>query len=61
MERGIRILAIMTAIVLVLALTLVALGIMTWRLFWVIAIAAAIIAYYVIPAMKKKKTSGEEF
>lgn len=54
MENGIKILAAVVAIVLVVSLTMTALGAMTWRLFWIVAIAAAIMAYYVIPALKKK-------
>jgi len=53
MGKTTKIMAIITAAVLVLSLTLVALGIMSWRLFWVIALLAAVIAYYVIPAKRK--------
>ncbi len=44
-----------TAVVLVSALTLAALGVMTWRLFWIIAILAAFIAYYVVPHLKTQE------
>ena len=57
MENAIKMLAIATGIVLVAALTFTALGIITWRLFWVVAIVAAIIAYYVIPKLKKTTES----
>lgn len=53
MELATKIIAIITAVVLVVSLTLVALGVLSWRLFWIIAITAAIIAYYGIPAMRK--------
>lgn len=55
----IKTLAIITIIILVGSLTTVALGLMTWRFFWVIAIIAAAIAYFVIPSMKKKTDSQE--
>jgi 4-hydroxybenzoate polyprenyltransferase len=59
MEKAVKALAIATALVLVASLTLVALGIMSWRLFWVVAIAAAIMAYYVIPKLKGEKKEKE--
>lgn len=46
------------ALLLVLALTLTAFGIISWRLFWVIAILAAFIAYYVIPKLRGEPTGG---
>ena len=46
-------LAILTGVVLVGAITLAALGTITWRLFWMVAIAAAIVAYYVLPKMRE--------
>ncbi len=55
METAAKIVAIVTALILVASLTLVALGIMSWKLFWIASIAAALIAYYLIPAMKKKE------
>ena len=51
MDR-VKLLAIVTGVILVAALTLTALNAITWRLFWMIAIAAAIIAYYVLPKMR---------
>lgn len=60
METAIKIIAAVVAIVLVVSLTMTALGAMTWRLFWIVAIAAAVMAYYVIPALKKK-TEGSSF
>jgi len=59
MSKGIKILAMTTGIVLVLSLTLVMLGIMSWQLFWVVAIIAAIIAYQVIPRLQKPKGEKE--
>ena len=59
MAKGIKILAITTGTVLVLSLTLVMLGIMSWQLFWVVAIIAAIIAYQVIPRLQKPKKELE--
>jgi hypothetical protein len=53
-EKGIKILAAVVAIVLVVSLTMTALGAMTWRFFWIVAIAAAVMAYYVIPALREK-------
>jgi 4-hydroxybenzoate polyprenyltransferase len=58
MEKTIKSLAIITAIVLIASLTLVALGIMSWQFFWVIAIIAAIIAYYVIPKLKHRNSTN---
>lgn len=52
--NAVKVLAIVTSIILVVALTLTALNVITWRLFWIIALAAAIIAYYVLPALRKK-------
>ena len=60
METAIKIIAAVVAIVLVVSLTMTALGAMTWRLFWIVAIAAAVMAYYVIPALRKK-TEGSSF
>ena len=59
MKNGVRMLALATAIVLVGSLTLTAFGLMTWRLFWVIALLAAGIAYYVIPSMNPAKPPAE--
>lgn len=53
MENAIKTLAIVVIAILVVSLTLVALGIITWRLFWVVAIVAALIAYYVVPTLRK--------
>lgn len=53
--NAVKLLAIVTGIILVVALTLTALNIITWRLFWMIAIAAAIIAYYVLPHLRKRE------
>ncbi len=55
MEAIAKIVAIVTSIILVASMTLVALGLMTWKLFWVVAIAAAIIAYYGLPKLRGKK------
>jgi hypothetical protein len=52
METAAKILAIITALVLVVSLTLVALGMMGWKLFWIVTIAAALIAYYVLPKLR---------
>jgi len=54
----IKVLAAIIAVLLVIALTLTALGVISWRLFWVIAILAAIIAYYVIPKLRGESTGG---
>lgn len=59
MEKTIKAIAILVIAVLVASLTLVALGIMSWRLFWIVAIASAIIAYYGIPAMRKNTLKKE--
>lgn len=59
MEKAAKIIAIITALALVVSLTLVALGIMGWKLFWIVAIAAAIIAYYVLPGLMKEKKAQE--
>ncbi|MEM4247428.1 MAG: hypothetical protein QXR48_03260 [Candidatus Woesearchaeota archaeon] len=59
MEKAIKTLAILVIAVLVASLTLVALGIMSWRLFWVVAIASAIIAYYVLPKLRGEKKGPE--
>jgi hypothetical protein len=53
MGRIIKAFAITIIIILVTSLAFTALRIITWKLFWVIAIIAAIIAYYLIPAMRK--------
>lgn len=53
MKTVVRPVAALTAIVLVVALTLAAMGTMSWRLFWFVAILAAVIAYYVLPSMNK--------
>jgi hypothetical protein len=50
-------LAILTGVVLIASITLAALGYVTWRLFWMVAIAAALVAYYVIPHLQKR-TNG---
>ena len=52
MSKTKKIIALTTAIVLVVSLTLTVMGIMSWRLFWIIAIIAAIISYY----MRKPKS-----
>jgi hypothetical protein len=59
METVAKVLAIITAIILVASLTLVALGMMTWRFFWVVAIVAAIIAHYGIPKLRGAKKEPE--
>jgi hypothetical protein len=48
------------AVLLVVSLTLTALGVISWRLFWVIAILAAIIAYYAIPKLRGEQTGFGE-
>jgi hypothetical protein len=53
MKTAVRPVAAITALVLVVALTLAAMGTLSWRLFWFVAILAAIIAYYVVPSMQK--------
>ncbi len=55
METTAKITAAATALILISSLTLVAIGIMSWRLFWSIAIVSAIIAYYVIPKLRGEK------
>jgi len=47
-------LAVITGVALIAAITLATLNIITWRLFWMIAIAAALVAYYVIPHLQKR-------
>ena len=42
------------AIVVILGLILVAAGVITWNLFWIIIIFGAVMAYIVIPWIKKK-------
>ncbi len=59
METAAKIVAIVTALILVASLTLVALGIMSWKLFWIASIAAAIIAYYVLPKLRGEKKAPE--
>lgn len=59
MAKAAKTLAIATGVILVLSLTLVMMGIMSWRLFWVVVIIAAIIAYQVIPKMQKPKGEKE--
>lgn len=59
MEKAAKITAIITAIILVASLTLVALSVMSWPLFWIVAIAAAIITYYVLPKLKGEKKEQE--
>ncbi len=59
MGKAIKMLSLTTAIVLVGSLTFVALGIISWRLFWVVAILAAIIAYYIIPKLKNNQKTQE--
>jgi hypothetical protein len=59
METVAKVLAIITAIILVASLTMVALGMMTWRFFWVVAIVAAIIAHYGIPKLVGPKKEPE--
>ena len=49
---ALKLFSLIVAVILVVSLTLTAAGIMTWRLFWVIVILAAIIAYYLIPKMR---------
>ncbi len=55
--NALKILSGVTAASLIAALTLAALGMITWRLFWIIAILAAFIAYYVIPKLKTQEPS----
>jgi len=40
--------------VVILGLILVAAGVITWNLFWIIIIFGAVMAYIVIPWIKKK-------
>ena len=49
-----KILAIILTIILVIALTLYVLGRMPARGFWILAALLAIIAFVVMPAMRKK-------
>lgn len=51
-EQVKKVVAVACCVVLVVNLVLVAFGLMTWQLFWMIIIACAIIAWYVIPEKK---------
>jgi hypothetical protein len=51
---AVKLFALAVIVILVASLTLTVLGLMTWRLFWMIAIAAAIIAYYALPKMRPR-------
>ncbi|MEM2915964.1 MAG: hypothetical protein QXT19_01210 [Candidatus Woesearchaeota archaeon] len=59
METAIKAIAVAVIAVLVVSLALVALGRLSGKLFWIIAIATAIIAYYGIPAMRRKAIQKE--
>ena len=53
MKTVVRPVAAITALVLVVSLTLAALGTLSWRMFWFVAMLAAVVAYYVVPSMNK--------
>ncbi len=53
-STSIKALAIICTVVLILALIFVAAGFITWKLFWIIVIITAIMAYVVIPWLRKK-------
>jgi len=53
-STSIKVLAIICAVILILALILVAAGFITWKLFWIIVIITAVMAYVVIPWLRKK-------
>lgn len=53
-STSIKALAIICAVVLILTLVLVAAGFITWKLFWIIVIITAVMAYVVIPWLRKK-------
>jgi len=53
-STSIKGLAIICTAVLILSLIFVAAGFITWRFFWIIAIITAIMAYIVIPWLRKK-------
>ena len=52
--NALKILAIIMLVLVVLNLILFAMGIISPLTFWVIIIAIALIAFYIIPNMKKK-------
>ncbi len=53
MGTAVKAIAIIVGVILIMSLTLVAFRMITWQFFWLIAILAAIIAYYAIPSMQK--------
>jgi len=53
-STSIKVLAIICTVVLILGLIFVAAGFITWKLFWIIVIITAIMAYIVIPWLRKK-------
>lgn len=53
-STSIKSLAAICAITLVLGLIFVAAGFITWTLFWIIVIITAMIAYVVIPWLRKR-------
>jgi len=49
-----KILAIVGLIVIVANLALIAFGHITWRLFWVVVLFCAALAYFIIPKIRGK-------
>jgi membrane protein YdbS with pleckstrin-like domain len=53
-ELMIKILAVILTIILIIALTLYVLGRMPARGFWTLAVMLAVIAFFIMPAMRRK-------
>ncbi|MBW2986066.1 hypothetical protein KY333_01720 [Candidatus Woesearchaeota archaeon] len=53
-STSIKILGGTCAVIVLLGMILAAAGVITWNLFWVIIIFGAVMAYFVIPWIKKK-------
>lgn len=54
MSKFIKVIAVVFAILVILSLTLVAAGKMTWTFFWIILLLAAFVAYIAIPWLRKR-------
>jgi hypothetical protein len=55
-STSIKVLAVICAVALILGLIFVAAGYISWKLFWVIVIGTAVMAYIVIPWLRKKSS-----
>ena len=49
-----KIVSVALIAILIANILLLALGVISWRLFWVVIIVVAILAYYGIPRLKKR-------